>query len=107
MLWSKALHRVSQKPVPRLTNNRTKAFHSISKISFVSDRCDINVVLDISFLKIGQILTELQESEDQNAVNHETNALFNFGSYMGVQDLSMCETDVNTRFTFTQLIHDN
>ena len=69
--------------VLRLINNKTKAFCSIL-ISFVSDRCDINLDVDISFLKIGQILTELQELEDENAVNHKTSELFHFGCYMGV-----------------------
>ena len=64
------------KKVLRLINNKTKTFCSIFKISFVSDWCDINLNFDISLLKIGQILTELQELDDQNAVNHETNELF-------------------------------
>ena len=37
---------------------------------------------DILLLKIEQILTELQELEDQNAVNHETSDLFHSGCYM-------------------------
>ena len=48
------------------------------KISFVSDKCDINLYFDISFLKIGQISTEVQELEDQNAVSHENSELFIF-----------------------------
>ena len=68
-----------------LISNRTNAFHSIFEVSFVSDRCDMTLVFDISFLKIGQILTDLQELEDQNAINYETSELFHFGSYMGVQ----------------------
>ena len=43
---------------------------------------DPNLDFDISFLKIRQILTELQELEDQDAVNHETSELFHFGRYM-------------------------
>ena len=50
----------------------------------MSDSCDINLDFDFSFLKIEQILTELQELEDQHAVNHETSKLFHFGYYMGV-----------------------
>ena len=67
--------------VLRLTNNRTKVFRSIFTISFASDRCDINLYFDISFSKIGQISTEL---EDQNAVNHEISEFFHFGCYMAV-----------------------
>ena len=60
-----------------LINNRTKAFHSIFKISFVSDRCDI----------------ELQELKDQNAVNHATSELFLFGCYMGESFIHMLNQD--------------
>ena len=73
-----------RKKVSCLINNRTKAFRSIFKISFVSDKCDINLDFDTSVLKIRQILTELQELQTQNAVNHETNELYHFGSYVAV-----------------------
>ena len=71
--------------VLRLINNRTKAFCSIYKISFVSDRFDISLDFDTSFLKIKQVLTlkieqklaELQE--DQNVVSHKTSEIFHFG----------------------------
>ena len=59
-----------------LINNKKKAFTLIFKIPFFSDRWEINLDFDISLLKIGQILTELQELKDQNAVNHETSELF-------------------------------
>ena len=72
------------KKVLCLINNRTKAFCSVLKISSVSDRCDINLDFHISFLKIRQILTELQELEVQNGVNHEISELFHLGCYMGV-----------------------
>ena len=61
-----------KKKVLRMINNGTKTFCSTFKISFVSDRCGIKLDFDISFLKIGQMLTELRELEDQNVVNHET-----------------------------------
>ena len=58
------------------------------------------------------MLTELQELEEQNAVNHETSVLFHFGCYMGVQMrvesfihmLNSCE---DYFFIFTKLIYDN
>ena len=49
--------------VLRLINNRTKAFCSSFKILFVSERYDINLDFNISFLRIGQILRALQELE--------------------------------------------
>ena len=48
--------------------------------------CDINLDFDISFLKTRHILTDLQELEDQNVVNHETSELFCFGCYMDVNE---------------------
>ena len=98
--------------VMRLINNGTNAFRLIFKISFVSDKCDIKLHLDISVLKIRQILTELQELEDQNAVNHETSELCQFGCYLGVHvrmenfshTLNWCQEFI---FIFTQLIFDN
>ena len=74
----------SKEKVLRLINNRTNTFCLIFKISFVSDSRDISLDFDISFLTIGQILTELRELEDQNAVNHETSELFHFGCYIGI-----------------------
>ena len=68
----------------RLINDRTKDFCLTFKIFRVLDRCDINLDFNISFLKIGQILTELHELEDQNAVNNETSELFCFGCYVGL-----------------------
>ena len=44
---------------------QNKAISLIFKISFVLNRCDINLDFDILSLKIGQILAELQELEDQ------------------------------------------
>ena len=76
------MYRVSQQKVLGLINNRTKVFCPIFKIFSVSDWCEINLDFDMPLLKIEQILTELQELEDQNAVNHETNDLFHSGCYM-------------------------
>ena len=72
--FSKNVAACPPKKALRLINNRTKVFCSIFKISFVSDRCGINLDFDISYLKMGKILKELQELEGQNAVNHETRA---------------------------------
>ena len=60
-----------------LINNRTRAFCSILKISFVSDWCDISLDFVISLLKIRQILTELQYR-----VNHETSELLRAVVYL-------------------------
>ena len=51
---------------------------------FALDKLDINLDFVTSFLKIGQILTELQELENQNAVKYETSELFHFYCYFGV-----------------------
>ena len=71
----------------------------------------MNLDFDISFLKIRQIITELQKLEDQNAVNHETSELFQFGFHMGVHVLVECFIHMLNRcqdfFIFTQLIYDN
>ena len=50
---------------PAFDQQQNKAISLIFKISFVSNRCDINLDFDILSLKIGQILAELQELEDQ------------------------------------------
>ena len=68
-----------------LINNRTKTFCSIFKNISVWHRRGKILDFDISFLNNRQILTELQELEDQSAVSHETSELFHFGCYMGVQ----------------------
>ena len=94
-----------------MISNGTKAICLIFQISFVSDSCAVNLDFDITFLKIGQILRELQKLEDQNAVNHETSELFHFGCYMDVHKrvesfihmLNCCQDF----FIFTQLIYDN
>ena len=65
-----------------LINNETEALCCSFRISFVSDRCDKNLDLDILFLKIEQISTEVKDLEDQNAVSYETSELFHFSCYM-------------------------
>ena len=80
-------YQVSQEKVLRLINNGTKAFCSISKISFVLDRLDPNSDFNISFLKVRQKLTELRELKTKMKLTMKSERSFTFRYYM---HLSSC-----------------
>ena len=72
-MWGHTVLPGIQNKVLHLINNRTKAFCSISEMSFVLDKGGPNLNFDILFFSFGLKLPELRELQDKNACTQPWN----------------------------------